>query len=51
MNSIESSGIKSLNKKFKRFIKNGYKFDKEMRQKRKERNIKIYKSIKFKEAK
>ena len=45
MNLVESNGIKSLNKKFKKFIKNGYKFNKEMRQERKKRNLKIYKSL------
>jgi len=43
---MSSIGIESLNKKFKRFIKNGYKFDIEMREERKRRNVKIYESIK-----
>jgi len=48
---MSSTGIESLNEKFKRFVKNGYKFDIKMREERKKRNIKIYESVSHPTAK
>ena len=45
MNKIKLTGIPSLNEKFLKFKKNNFKFDDELSQKLKERNLKIFKSI------